>query len=58
MPEPNPSEPRVPASESSSAPVQPPAAAATNDNGIPAKKPYAKPTIARHGNLRMMTQLE
>lgn len=24
----------------------------------PAKKPYKSPTISRHGNLRLMTQLE
>lgn len=24
----------------------------------PAKKPYQSPTISRHGNLRLMTQLE
>jgi hypothetical protein len=33
----------------------PPAPASSSPHGL---KAYAKPTIARHGNLRMMTQLE
>ena len=39
-----------------SEPAPQPEAAASTDAG--AKKPYKSPTIKRHGNLRLMTQLE
>jgi hypothetical protein len=31
---------------------------AGDDRAAPSKKPYKSPTISRHGNLRLMTQLE
>lgn len=54
-----PGPPAVSASESQAQPAPEPEPATAGPTGSPdGLKRYSKPTISRHGNLRMMTQLE